>query len=194
MEKQRSDSETVLVLTSDCCIEKCLRQLSFNDIQACEVKFASKTKNEQRNWILGFLSDHTKEGETNKTEFQVKGQKVCKMAWLQAHNIKKDRYRRIMQDFKDGLKEYKHRNEGQKKPGVKTSSSIAWMQFFVNALGDQQPDNNRVHLPSCFKRITIFNKMKREIEDECVSQAQFYRIWTNHFPHVNIPKVQIKLF
>ena len=104
-----------MVLTSDCCIKKCLRQFSFNDIQACEVKFASKAKKEQRNWILGFLADHIKEEETDKTEIQVKGQKVCKMAWLQVHNIKKDRYRRIIQDFKDGLKEYKHARSENKQ-------------------------------------------------------------------------------
>ena len=82
----------------------------------------SKTETEQRNWILGYLFDNTKEGETDKADILVKGLKVCQMPWLQMHNLK-DKYRQIAQDFKEGLKEYKQKKD-QKKPRMQQKAAL----------------------------------------------------------------------
>ena len=84
----------------------------------------SKTETEQRNWILGYLFDNTKEGKTDKADILVKGLNVCQMPWLQMHNLKKDKYRQIAQDFKEGLKEYKQKKRREKATDA-TKSSIA---------------------------------------------------------------------
>lgn len=67
-----------------------------------------------------------------------------------------------------------------------------WLKFFVACIGDQQPDSDKTHLPSCFTKKAIFEKMEEELrlnDKEVVSRSQWYNIWEDHFKDVLIPKV-----
>ena len=82
---------------------------------------------------------------------------------------------------------------GKKSVMSKTAECIAWFQFFVNCVGDHQPDNGGIHLPSCFSKCDIYKKMLEEnkaLNQPAVSLSHFYSLWDKHFSHVTIPKVQ----
>lgn len=132
-----------------------------------------------------------KSGEYD-TEFFVKGKRVCREAWLLAHQLNKETFRRIHQKFKDGVLVSEHGNKGRKQVMAKTSDCIAWLQFFINCVGDHQPDKRTIHLPSCFSKSDIYKKMLEEntsLNQPTVSLSKFYNIWEKHFSHVHIPKV-----
>ena len=96
--------------------------------------------------------------------------------------------------FKEGAVEVEHGNLGQKKPAQKTTDCIAWLQFFVSCVGQYQPDNKTIHLPSCFTRLSIYQRMCEEnasFDATSVGVSQFYSIFREHFPHVLIPKVSL---
>ncbi len=47
------------VLKQDCCIDQCNRQLSVNDVETCQLLMKDKKENEQMNFILKEVSNHT---------------------------------------------------------------------------------------------------------------------------------------
>lgn len=111
---------------------------------------------------------------------------------MKVHDIKKDRMRRIENDFKMGTKHYVHGNTGSRHVSLKTANCISWLQFFVKAVGDHQPDQKGIHLPSCYNVGAIYKKMEEEFEErgeKPVCLSQFYEVWRTHFPDVTIPKV-----
>lgn len=122
--------------------------------------------------------------------YRIKGTPVCKQAWLKVHGIYQRRFERIYDDFKDGSEMYVHGNSGLKQQSTKTSECIAWLTFLVNSIGDQQPDSGKVHLPSCFTKLALYEKMLSDLSDEdTVSRSQFYSIMEKKFRHVLLPKV-----
>lgn len=100
--------------------------------------------------------------------------------------------RRIENDFKAGIRHYIHGNKGNRYVTLKTTNCIAWLQFFVKAVGDYQPDRKGIHLPSYYTVGGIYQEMVKEFKargEQPVSLSQFYEIWNTHFSDVQIPKV-----
>ena len=167
----------------------CLKEFAYTDVVSCETSFKEKSSEDQRNWILGFLQQHSQE---TGTLFVVKGRTICKQAWLKLYDIKKDRMRRIEIDFKSGTRHYTHGNCGNRHASLKTTNCISWLQFFVKAVGDFQPDQKGIHLPSCYNVGGIYKEMEKEFKargENVVSLSRFYEIWSSHFSEVKIPKV-----
>ena len=97
-----------------------------------------------------------------------------------------------MKKFKDGATVVEHGNKGRKSVLNKTAECIAWLQFFINCVGDHQLDNGGIHLPSCFSKSDIYKKLQEENKDlnqPTVSLSHFYSLWDKYFSHVTIPKV-----
>lgn len=120
---------------------------------------------------------------------------VCREAWLLIHSLNKEWFRRVFNKFKEGAVEVEHGNKGQKKPSQKSKDCIAWLQFFVSCVGQYQPDNKTIHLPSCFTRLSVYQRMCEENESfsgPSIGISQFYAIWRDHFSHVLIPKVRLE--
>ena len=63
-----------------------------------------------------------------------------------------------MKKFKDGVTMVEHGSKGGKSVMSKTAECITWLKFFVNCIGDHQPDNSGSHLPSCFSKSGIYKK------------------------------------
>ena len=145
--------------------------------------------------MLEFLQDHSQISDSGEyeTEFVVRGKNECREAWLLAHNMSKETFRRLHHKFKDGVIVSEHGNKGSKSIRPKTLECIAWLQFFVNSVGDHQPDRECIHLPSCFSRSDIYKKMLEEnttLNQPTVSLSHFYSIWEKLFSNVLIPKVR----
>ena len=137
-----------------------MRQLSVEDIRYAE----AKKKAGKRNYFLEYLHQHSSSDDSNElqTEFYVKGKIVCREAWLLARNLNKETFRRIWGKFKDGANVLEHGNKGRKSITSKTADCIAWLQFFVSCVGDHQPDNGGINLPTCFTKSDIYKKMLEE--------------------------------
>ena len=173
-----------------------MRKLSIEDISACEVNFSSMDQSQKRNYVLGYLSSHSKVEDSGdySTEFIVKGKSVCREAWLLIHNMSNEWYRRQIHKFKEGTLEVQHGNKGLKKQSQRCKDCIAWLDFFISCVGQYQPDKKTIHLPSCFTRLSIYQRMCEENEaymynTSSIGLSQFYSIFRDHFPHVLIPKV-----
>ena len=122
---------------------------------------------------------------------------MCRKAWLLAHNLNRETFRRIWGKFKDGANVLVHGNKGRKSITSKTADCIAWLQFFVSCVGDHQPDNGGIHLPTCFTKSDIYKKMleeNRALSQPTVSLSHFYGLWERNFLHVTIPKVYAIVF
>ena len=145
-------------------------------------------------WSSCIITVRSHDSGEYETEFFVRGKSVCREAWLLAQNMNKETFRRILNKFKDGVLVLEHGNKGKSTVMPKTAECISWLQFFVNSIGDHQPNKGCIHLPSCFSRIDIYKKMMEEntaLNLPTVSLSHFYNIWEKHFTHVLIPKVYI---
>ena len=183
-----------------CCPDDCLKCLSYKDIYNTNNKFKALSSTvEQRNYILDYLIDNTatstscKTGQQNCTTFQIKGKIVCQKAWITVHEVSPKRFQRIRNDYNNGSHIYTHGNSGLKRQATRTSECVAWLKFLINAIGDQQPDSGKVHLPSCFTKLAIYEKMSQELNSngDIVSRSQFYSIMGKEFSNVLIPKVTV---
>lgn len=177
----RKEEEILWILSISCCPERCMKKLSIDDMQYAEVQLSETNQTGRRNFVLEFLHDHTQINDSGEydTEFFVRGKHVCREAWLLAHQMNKETFRRIHLKFKDGVLVSEHGNKGRKTVMSKTSDCIAWLQFFINSVGDHQPDKRSIHLPSCFSKSDIYKKMLEEntsLNQPTVSLSHFYNI------------------
>lgn len=151
-----------------------------------------------RNVILDYLHKHSKPASAGGTEttYIVGGMMVCKYAWLHAHDIKAETFRRLYMEFEKGVVHIEHGNLGSKKLSKKTKDCIAWLEFFVDCVGQHQPDQSTIHLPSCFSISSIYKQMVEENNGfgiESVALSQYYHVFHSYFPNVTIPKVRSAL-
>ena len=190
----RTDEGILWLLTVSCCINKCLRKLSIEDINHCEINIKCKGQTNRRNYLLEYLHSHSKGDDSGGyvTEFVVKGKQVCKEVWVLVHDIKKETFRRIYGEFQNGTVNIEHGNLGIKRPTEKTKDCIAWLEFFINCVGQHQPDQTTIHLPSCFSVLSIYKQMLQENDGygiPSVGLSEFYSVFHQYFPNVIIPKV-----
>lgn len=144
--------------------------------------------------MLDFLHNHSSVNETGKfcTQFIIQGKPVCRESWLLIHDIKKGTFSNLYEKVKAGVVCVEHGNVGLKKPTKKTKDCIAWLEFSISCVGKHQPDQQTIHLPSCFNIKSIYLRMVEENNGfglESVAQSQFYNIFKKEFPAVIIPKV-----
>ena len=106
----RRDEVVLWILSLNCCQKRCMRKLSFDDIRLAEVQFKERKQTGKSNLVLEFLHNHSQINDSacgeSETKFFVRGESVCREAWLLAHNLNKETFRRILNKFKDS----KYRN------------------------------------------------------------------------------------
>ena len=194
-QRVRSNNEILSLLKIKCCEIDCLRNLSLSDIKTAKELFQSKSSStDQNNWILDFILQHTstREDGTKDICFVMRGRRVCRETWCLVHGISMKRLMQIIRDSQNNQRMYTHGNKGKRKLRERTIDSIALLKFFVSCVGDQQPDSDKIHLPSCFTKKAIYEKMEGELRlngKEVVSRSQWCNIWEDHFKDVLIPKV-----
>ena len=70
------------------------------------------------------------------------------------------------------------------------------VDFFMKTIGDHQPDNNTIHLPSCFSKINVYKRKPEEkstFGQPTTSVSHLYSLWDMHFRHVVIPQVLLPI-
>ena len=53
------------------------------------------------------------------------------------------------------------------------------------------PAQNKIHLPSCLTRASIYQTMKEDMEDlggQVCNKVHFFRMWSKEMSHVTVPK------
>ena len=144
--------------------------------------------------MLEYLHQHShlRKRDEFETEFYIKGKTVCWEAWLIAHNLNRETFRRITEKFQDGSTLLEHGNKGGKSVTGKTAECVAWLQFSISCVGDHQPDSGGIHLSTCFTKSDTYKKCLRGnkgIHQPTVSLSHFNSLWEKNFGHVIIPKV-----
>lgn len=79
---------------------------------------------------------------------------------------------------------------------LKSNEAVGWMGNFFDRVGDHLPDKSVIHLPSMLTIKGVYSRMNEEIDaqdSEVISQAQFYLLWKEFYPHVRIPAVSIAM-
>ena len=77
-----------------------------------------------------------------------------------------------------------------RKMSLKSNEALGWMANFFDRVGDRLPDKSAIHLPSMLTIKCIYSRMNEEIhaqDSDVISQAQFYHLWKEFYPHVSIP-------
>ena len=67
-----------------------------------------------------------------------------------------------------------------------------WLEKFANLNGDRMPHEEKIHLPSCNTKHSIYELYKKEKEhenDDFVAESTFLRMWNERYSHIKIPKV-----
>lgn len=83
----------------------------------------------------------------------------------------------------------------QQRRGMRSTAvmtAMVWLCDFTDRFGEKLPMNNKIHLPSCLTRASIYKYMKEEVEStggSVCSQSHFFRVWRKEMPNVTIPKV-----
>ncbi|XP_077864883.1 uncharacterized protein LOC144350661 [Saccoglossus kowalevskii] len=76
----------------------------------------------------------------------------------------------------------------------KTSTSIAWMRFYFERMGDYMPHNTKVVLPCSWTKIMVYERMINEFEQrgfcrqDTICYDYFCRMWTTHLSEFTIGK------
>ena len=184
------------------CSRQCCQNthnLSVLDIMQYRAYFNELPKNAKRKWILDFIATHSSYQAASKLpdiSYTICGKKVCQNVWIATLGISSSFFYCIRKKFLNGSVAII--KEPNQSPSQKTQKAIAWIQNYVDLLGDHLPHRMIVHLPSNLTKVGIYHKMvddfqQRKQASDTVSQSNFFKIWDEHFSHVTIPKVDLAI-
>ena len=72
-----------------------------------------------------------------------------------------------------------HGHSSIKRPIEKIEDCIAWLEFFINCVGQHRLDQKTIHLPSCFTILSVYKQMVQEHDSlgtPSVGLSQLYSI------------------
>lgn len=193
----RTDEDILWLISTStgCCERKCFRKLAIEDIKYCERSMKRLKQTDRRNLILDYLHIST-------ASLQVLEELKQHILWEEQGfasmhgSMPMTSKRKHFEDFTWSLRrELCISNMGIweiKKLSKKTKDCIAWLEFFVDCVGQHQPDQSTIHLPSCFSISSIYKQMVEENNGfgiESVGLSHYYHVFHSYFPNVTIPKV-----
>ncbi len=198
-EEQIELKEIGMLLTSNCCMDLCARQLCVNDVLLSRKKFVLMGTVVQRQWLTDKLIDNSHTSSTGElnTTYLIAGKNVCKNTFCEVNGISKSRLQRIRKAVSSGhFNANEHGNQGKRRPTSRVQEARVWMERHFHLIGDKQPDKNKIHLPSWEKKEDVYGRYKGDMlraeisEASLVGLSTFYRIWNEDFPNVAIPEVR----
>ena len=109
-----------------------------------------------------------------------------------AYGLLYNRFTAIKLKHSGGTILVEHGRVGRGRHGDSSIRAISWLRMFFDKVGDRMPMKNDLHLPSCLTKADVYALAFDDLSQgglECCALATFYKIWTEEFPHVKIPKV-----
>ena len=156
--------------------------------------FSQLPKSRKRTWLLEYFRIHSfiiDNGQMDITML-VCGKKVCQAVSIATLGISHSFFYNMRKKFLSGS--ITVMSETQRSPLEKTSQAIAWLQNYVDLIGDHLPQRMIVHLPSNLTKVAIYQRMVEDFKGRnysLISQSNFFKVWEEHFSYVTIPKVLI---
>ncbi|XP_041478017.1 uncharacterized protein LOC121425955 [Lytechinus variegatus] len=192
--RNKESLELSAILRMKCCKKFCLHKVSRGEVFKFRTSFLAKSKSEQRQWLLQHLYEHHEtSGSFITYMFNIGTTHLCQRGWRLALGIKRTRMWQVQRDFENGVRRYMAPN--YHRIGMQSSkvlNSIAWLSDFSNRFGEKLPTCQKIHLPSCLTRESIYRLMKEEVENKCAevcSKSRFFHVWRKEMSHISIPKV-----
>ncbi|XP_032239011.2 uncharacterized protein LOC5513564 isoform X1 [Nematostella vectensis] len=196
----RHERDSNSFLGATCCVKnvkkKCLENmLNRKDIQACRSAFWNKTEEEQREFIISFLviSHHKDDSGRNIYNYQISRKTVCQKAWLFAYGISNGRFHNLRLAYEEGSATHIGERSGPRaKKSKKYMSAQLWFEEFVRSMADRLPNEDKLHLPSCFTKRRVYNTYREAMvkkNKQAMSVTRFQQMWKKEYKRVMIPKV-----
>ena len=189
-----------MLLSSACCDNRCLAQLSVLEIEKVRKTFKERTQEEQKQFLLDSALLLTSTSPTSispmssEPTMMLEGKHICKDAFVKCLSISQKRYRNVISLYRSGVSKAKRKTPVRSEQ-TKCSEAKAWMKAYFDLIGDRMPHIQRIHLPQFLTKNDIYIRMKRELreqglnEKEIISLSTFYRFWKTNFREVLIPQV-----
>ncbi|XP_053380244.1 uncharacterized protein LOC128548795 [Mercenaria mercenaria] len=169
------------------CGKDCKRKISMRDIYQFREMYWIKSKSERFSWLISVIKDAEQSGKSRML-YLTREVVVCTEAFIDILRISRGAYFKAVKLNKDNRMTI-HLNEPRKQ-SKQTIEAIVWFQEYSQFYGDRMPHKEDVLLPYKSRKQDIYQSYKNEHKD-FVSRSQFYRIWSDHFPHVKKVRVYI---
>lgn len=115
--------------------------------------------------------------------YSVGGQELC--AFRMVYGLRYNRFAAIKLKHCGGAIVSEHGRVGSIR-------AISWLRMFFDKVGDHMPMKRHIHLPSCLTKADVYFLAHDDLSQgglECCARVTFYKIWSEEFPHVKIPRV-----
>ena len=161
------------------------------DILSYHHYFIQLPKSAKLQWIIDYIHLHSLRESNSGITFIIAGKSVCQNLWIATLGISTSLFYKAKQKAYSGC--LKISKSTERAPLQKSHEAIAWMHSYFNLVGDYMPNRMVVHLPSNLSKLSVYQRMVVDMtnrkKDSIVSKSHFFRLWEEHFSHVNIPKV-----
>ena len=195
------EPSSVSLLGSACCGVRCFASLTLLEVEEFRTIFQKRTLSEQNQFILDAIAVSVgKDSLKDKRHLQhnvnltLGGKQLCIVAFTRVLGISRKRFNTVKHLYLDGVACTKPRIYDRRK-SVKHSIAVAWMDRYLNRIGDKMPHLEQTHLPHFLSKKTLYELMVQHLLDEgidqkdIVSSSHFYLIWREEFRNYVIPKV-----
>ena len=185
------------LMMKDCCKNQCLLHLTGHSMLTSRRKICCLQGSERRQWIIERITDSSSyvNGKLD-VKFSIGGTGVCRVAFMKVHGFPPRTLSRAIKYVEQGKLIVEHGNKGKKKATTKCEGAKAWIDKYVNLIGDKMPNSKQIHLPSWDTIKDIYGRYKDDMikqmldESTIISRSMFYKIWEDDFPHAVIPEVR----
>lgn len=128
--------------------------------------------------------------------YSISGISTCWKAWIGVLGIPRSTFFNWKADFGKGRINPDHGSSLTIRPNLKSETAVHFMTKYFSENCDFLPTSDIWHLPSSSSRVDVFQEMYQTLKarnQPCCTQTHFVRSWKQHFPHVKIPKVELRL-
>ena len=179
--------------TNKCCEHRCLSYISLYNLQEMRSVFQSKSRRDQRQFILDLLSSSGPHTDVQHLRLPLMGRDMCASAFTQVLGTSRRRLREARQLYLSGCFAAPLSQRLPGKKSEKHSNAVAWMSRYFGMIGDKMPHINQIHLPHFLSKQAVYQLMIQDLAEEGITRvlslSHFYAVWEAEFINVTIPKV-----
>ncbi|XP_053373966.1 uncharacterized protein LOC128546723 [Mercenaria mercenaria] len=164
------------------CEEKCISKLSFRTIHHLRQAYWSQPQTVRRHLLKLHVRKSVFKGKHRfiKLEDELS---VCSKAFLNILRINKN-------TLTTAIKSCDKDNENTpgrcpRKMNENSLTAINWLEDYASFYGDRMPNSGDVKLPYKFRKLSVYESYRLEVENP-VSKSQFFKMWKTYFPHLKI--------
>ena len=164
-----------------CCTKECLRAADMETIKGeirealvCKKKLATKKK------LLQHLISQEQLGICTDG-FNWKGNYFCCKSFSNISDLSVYLVRYVLLSHRNGVKEFRHGNNGLAKFSVKTSTFKVWVRGFLSQNSQSAPDSNVQVIPHWITRRSMYKVYQQETTEPHLARTTFILYLKRHF-------------